>query len=213
MILRSMPSQSGKIFLTFDDGPDPVGTAAVLDVLARKKVPATFFLIAERVRAQRDLVQRIQDDGHAIGNHSLDHRYRNFFRGDSSLKTWLEKAEAEFSNADIHDLAGFRPPAGIVTPRLKRVAADLDLEVILWNERFYDAVIPWGKSRALKSAAKIKSGSIVLLHDRQLTSRILRFCETLELYIDAIRARGLEFDRLTSASKLKMSIPTLSKHK
>jgi peptidoglycan/xylan/chitin deacetylase (PgdA/CDA1 family) len=197
VILRSLPASPEKIFLTFDDGPDARGTPAVLDVLRRKNVPATFFLVAEKLREEPTLVERIQREGHAIGNHSWDHRYRHLFRGSGHLKNWLMRAEAEFTERGVLRVVGFRPPAGMMTPNLLRAAGELNLPVILWNERFYDSVWKWSEGRALRSARAIRGGSIVLLHDRQRTGRIQTFCACLDIYIDAIRARGLSFAALS----------------
>lgn len=196
MILRSLPGHGDSIFLTFDDGPDPIGTAAVLDVLRDRQVPATFFLIGNKIRHHIDLIERIKREGHAIGNHSWDHRYRNFFRGSSFLKTWITRTQDEFGSFGILESVGFRPPAGVLTPHLLKAADELNIPIILWNERFYDAVIPWTIKRAKKSASRISGGSIVLLHDRQAAHRISEFRSVLETYIDEVRSRGFRFSAL-----------------
>jgi peptidoglycan/xylan/chitin deacetylase (PgdA/CDA1 family) len=197
VIVRSVPSQSRTIFLTFDDGPDQDSTPVVLDVLARKGVPATFFLIAEKSRGQTLLVSRMKDEGHAFGNHSLDHRYRNFFRGHLRVREWIEESQRQLFAQGVKDSVGFRPPAGILTPPLVRAASELNEPLVLWSERFYDAVFPWTLSRALNSAARIRGGAIVLLHDRQSASKAVGFSSILAGYIDGLRARGFEFSALT----------------
>src|SRR5262249_31521864 len=73
------PGESRALYLTFDDGPFPPCTEEVLAVLAALEAKATFFLIAERAESHPSLVKRLLDEGHAIGNHSLDHRYQPFF--------------------------------------------------------------------------------------------------------------------------------------
>src|SRR3954464_6968769 len=104
MIIRSLPTQTKNIYLTFDDGPDPVGTPAVLDVLKAKNAKSTFFLIAEKARAYPAVVERIQREGHAIGNHSLDHLYRRYFSGRRKLGHWIADAEQVFAEMGIGEL-------------------------------------------------------------------------------------------------------------
>lgn len=192
-IVRRLPEAGSRIFLTFDDGPVRNSTDRVFGVLQDHKVPATFFLVAEQARAQKDWINRLQSQGHAIGNHSLDHRYGIFFRGAGAMKEWVDRSEHVFREIGVRETAGFRPPAGVVTPQLKKALRDLELPLVLWDQRFYDAVLPWTKSRALSSIARLRPGSIVLLHDAQSARRIRPFCETLSSWIEAVRQKGFEF--------------------
>ena len=189
MIVRSLPERGGEIFLTFDDGPEPGSTEAVLDLLATKNVHATFFLISQKALKHPELVYRIRDGGHAIGNHSPDHAYRNFFRYKPAVCEWIRRAEQDFLTLGVRQLVGFRPPAGIVNRHVQRAAEELGVPLILWNERFFDAVVPWSLRRAEASAARFRGGSIVLLHDRQRPSRTAGFCKTLGYYINPLQAR------------------------
>lgn len=195
--LRHLPNSRSQIFLTFDDGPEPGSTGAVLDVLERHQAKATFFLIANKARENMKMVGEILSAGHAIGDHSLDHRYRNYFRGDVGIRQWLTTGENEWKRLGLKErLVGFRPPAGICTPPLLRVTNKLGWPVILWSTRFFDAVTPWTEARALKSASEISSGSIVLLHDRQKNKRVNKFCKVLDEYVHALKARGFELAAL-----------------
>jgi peptidoglycan/xylan/chitin deacetylase (PgdA/CDA1 family) len=196
MIIRALPEFSDRIFLTFDDGPDPLSTPAVLDVLKRQRVKATFFLVGDRIAAAPEIMRRLRSEGHAVGSHSPDHRYRNFFGSSRTMESWLARGNALLSDAGIADSVGFRPPAGVLTPPLREAAARMAMPIVLWNERFYDSVFPWTKARALKSAARLPGGSIILLHDRQPAGRLTSFCNALEIYIEALRARGFQFRAL-----------------
>ena len=196
VIVRSLPTHGEEIFLTFDDGPEAGSTEAVLDLLAAKDVRATFFLISQKAARRPDLVERIREGRHAIGNHSPDHAYRNFFKPARAIREWIERAEQDFSTLGVHDVVGFRPPAGVVNRHLQIAAGQMNLPVILWNERFYDVVVPWGPRRARASAARLTGGSIVLLHDRVRPARVESFCSTLGGYIDQLRARGFRFSPL-----------------
>ncbi|HMN68954.1 MAG TPA: polysaccharide deacetylase family protein [Bdellovibrionales bacterium] len=185
--IRRLAEASDKIFLTFDDGPCPVGTAAVLDVLAAHDAKATFFLIANRLQGNRELVDRMLSEGHAIGDHSFDHRYARLFRRD--LDPWLEASSVEFRRHGLQPV-GFRPPAGILTPPLRHALLARREPIIMWNERFFDAVLPWTKTRAARSARRLKGGDIVLLHDRQSSTRVPAFTRVLAHYIESLQKRG-----------------------
>lgn len=193
MIVRSLPQHKSSIFLTFDDGPDPISTPVVLDLLRREQVQATFFVIAEKARQSPDLLVRIRDEGHAVGNHSLDHRYRNFFRSQRGMGRWIDQATEVLRGLGLESSVGFRPPAGIVTPPLVRCLTSQGEPLVLWNERFYDAVLPWSEQKAKRSAQRLQPGSIVLLHDRQGANRLPNFCTVLSAYIHALRERKFDF--------------------
>ncbi len=185
------------VYLTFDDGLDAQATPAVLDVLKRHQANATFFLIAERLEGREELLARVLAEGHAIGNHSLDHRYRRYFAGRSRIRSWLNEAEIVFERFGVREkLVGFRPPAGILTPPLVRELRARGEPLVLWNERFYDAVFTWTEAKAKKSAARLQGGSIVLLHDRQEARRLPSFLKTLDVYISELKARGFELRAL-----------------
>lgn len=209
MILRALPFARETVFLTFDDGPDPVGTPAVLDLLKEKQVAASFFLIADKIPYARELVHRIHREGHAIGNHSIDHKYRNYLRGRKHLREWLLASQRALAAEGLTQLVGFRPPAGILTPPLARAAQDLGLPVVLWNERFYDAVIPWSEGRAVKSAKRLQGGSIVLLHDRQSAGRLPSFLKSLASYIETLHSRGFKISALPTGEQLAKHFPRL----
>ncbi len=197
MILRRVKSHSQSVFLTFDDGPDPVGTKPVLEVLAKYDARATFFVITDKAKREPTLIEEILSAGHTIGNHSADHAYRHLFRGEAHLRTWIESADQGLRAQGINPV-GFRPPAGVLTPHLLAAARASAQPVVLWNERFFDAVIPWGEARARRSAGRLKGGSIVLLHDRQRAARVNKFCKTLDTYLACLEQRGLRFEALTN---------------
>jgi peptidoglycan-N-acetylglucosamine deacetylase len=207
MIIRNIPESEASrktLYLTFDDGPDAASTPSVLKTLEREQVLATFFVVATKAKAERALLERILADGHSIGNHSLDHGYRAFFASQQKMTDWVWESEQEFANLLVEPV-GFRPPAGVVTPPLKRALASKSLPLVLWQTRFFDTTFTWSKGSAERSLRSAKAGDIILLHDRQPASRLDGFCETLEHYIRAARAQGFSFARLTSELCRKQS--------
>src|SRR5262249_52809764 len=158
---------------------------------------ATFFLIANKIRGQEALVRRMVEEGHALGNHSWDHRYRNYFRGSSALCQWISAAQQEFERHGLPQPVGFRPPAGVITPLVKKALRELGEPLVLWNERFYDAIRSWTPARARVSAARLQGGSVVLLHDRRRVACDSGFFKTLEIYVGQLQARGFKLESLS----------------
>lgn len=184
------------IYLTFDDGPDAIGTPRVLDLLDRHGIRVTFFLVATQARNHPDIVRRILKSGHTIGNHSFDHSYGIFFQGFRPLLEWVKRSEEEFRSLGIATI-GFRPPAGVRTPHLHQALRQLDIPLVLWHRRFFDTVRPFSRLRAERAARRDPPGSIVLLHDRQKPHRLPGFLEALDVYIGTVKRRGLQFRALT----------------
>ena len=105
MLPELAPYREGKVaYLTFDDGPDDKNTPAVLDVLKEAGVKATFYVTGRQAEAHPDVLQRIYDEGHAIGNHSYDHRYEKLY---PDVNGFL--AEMERTDEIIYGILGVRP--------------------------------------------------------------------------------------------------------
>lgn len=171
------------VHLTFDDGPVAGCTERVLDLLDRHGAKATFFVVVQKARREKALLERMRRSGHAVGNHSLDHTYSPFFAPRRRLREWIFEAQEELRALWGEEPVGFRPPAGVCTPPLRDVLCHLDIPLILWDRRFFDAVFPWGKGRAGRAAARVDPGSIVLLHDSHRGLRADRFLESLDLFL------------------------------
>ncbi|MBI3555798.1 MAG: polysaccharide deacetylase family protein [Deltaproteobacteria bacterium] len=187
------------LYLTFDDGPNSDSTPEVLETLETCRVPATFFVVARKAAAKRQLVQDIRANGHAIGNHSLDHRYGSFFSGRAKMLEWITSSEEMLKETTGAPSVGFRPPAGVRTPELHWALKQLNLPLVMWQRRFYDTVVPWNEKRALRSLASSTSGEIILLHDAQPVKRLPGFLKTLASYIKTAQQQGYEFRPLTRA--------------
>ncbi|HZO11769.1 MAG TPA: polysaccharide deacetylase family protein [Polyangiaceae bacterium] len=155
------PEDSGAVCLTFDDGPHPEHTPALLDVLAREHVPATFFVVGARARAHPNLVRRMAAEGHTVGHHSYSH-------GDpETTNARILAAEAAETSALLADILSepprlFRPPHGKLTvAKLVRLWAR-GQSIVLWNVDPRDYLHPIVD---FFSAQPLQSGDIVLLHD------------------------------------------------
>lgn len=153
-----------KVHLSFDDGPDPLVTPQVLDLLKENGVKASFFLIGKKVEAHPELVKRIREEGHMLGNHSWSHSF--FFDLYSSTRMYRELEDASLA---IERVTGerpycFRPPYGVSNPMLRKAVKRSGLRVIGWDLRTFDTSRTPGKVME-RVERKLRPGSIVLLHD------------------------------------------------
>ncbi|MET3576652.1 polysaccharide deacetylase family protein [Bhargavaea ullalensis] len=160
-IMKKLPDKNG-IALTFDDGPHPVYTARLLDVLKQHGVRATFFVIGEKVEAYPWLLKRMREDGHEIGIHHYKHRsaWRLTPR---ALRNQLELTDRAIRKASGMVPRLYRPPWGRLSPYTLTVAKDY--ETLIWSHIFGD----WKTANCSGLAKRLKcvpaDGSIVLLHD------------------------------------------------
>lgn len=160
----AQPPEAGRVYLSFDDGPDPRWTPRILDLLAQANVPATFFVVGRRAIEQAALVRRIAAHGHALGNHTWSHRHPWTMRASTARKEVRDGAAA------IADLIGrapkcFRPPHGRLRRCMIEEAERCGQELVLWNR----SAVDWGplgaaRGIALRLAAT-QAGEIVLMHD------------------------------------------------
>src|SRR6185437_769341 len=114
------------VYLTFDDGPDPHTTPALLDLLEEQDLKATFFLVGKNCRKHPELVKRIHDGGHTLGNHTFHHLWL------PGLPTGIINAEIVGTNKIIEDITGttphvFRPPFGVMDHRAARCLKENDM--------------------------------------------------------------------------------------
>lgn len=152
--------------LTIDDGPDPVDTPAILDLLDARGVKAVFFVIGEKVLAHPDLAREIVRRGHELGNHTMTHPAGSFWCA-GSLRT---RREIGRCSQAIEDATGqkprwFRAPVGHRNWFTHPVCHELGMEVVAWRRRAFDTVradVP-GIVRCLTNGAK--DGDILLLHE------------------------------------------------
>jgi peptidoglycan/xylan/chitin deacetylase (PgdA/CDA1 family) len=164
-IARTLPPRAGTVALTFDDGPHPEGTPAVLDLLARAGHTATFFLIGEQVDRRPELAREIVRQGHLVAVHGYRHRLQMRLRADE-LGRDMERALSTIHAATGIRPAHHRPPYGVYSPAGLALTTGLGLKPLLWSR--------WGKDwRRFTTPTRIASratrnlgpGDVILLHD------------------------------------------------
>jgi peptidoglycan-N-acetylglucosamine deacetylase len=183
-----------RVALTFDDGPDANTTPALLDQLARRGVPATFFCIGTRVLEHLDLCRRAVAEGHELENHShAHHRCTNFFSV-ARLRDDLGAAQAALAQVRGSPPRFFRPPMGLTNLRVFRVARELRLQVVGWTVRGLDQRARGDAKVVDRLLAGARPGAILLLHDGG--SEPARLLRRVEMLVDKLEVRGYQCVRL-----------------
>ncbi len=155
---------NSEIALTFDDGP-ALETVAVLDVLKKHNAKATFFCIGEQIEKHPEILQRIAQEGHNIGNHTYTHHNRFPFKKVKEMGNELAKTNALIKNITGTDVRFFRPPFGVTNPRIAKALKPFKLTTIGWNIRSLDTVIKAQSSLKKRILDKLNPGAVILLHD------------------------------------------------
>jgi peptidoglycan/xylan/chitin deacetylase (PgdA/CDA1 family) len=153
------------VALTIDDGPDPLVTPQVLELLDRLGCKATFFCIGERVAAHAEIARDIVRRGHQVENHTQRHRL-NF----SALAPPAMRREILQGQATIAAIVGeqpkyFRAPAGLRNPFLERILSSAGLRLVSWTRRGFDTVTSDPGRVLARLTRNLRAGDILLLHD------------------------------------------------
>jgi peptidoglycan-N-acetylglucosamine deacetylase len=183
--------ETKSIAITFDDGPVPLKTLQILDILKKHQAKATFFCIGENVKEYPEIVRQIHDEGHLIGNHS-------YFHGATfdllSVKNVVKELNA--TNNAIREAIGlvprlFRPPYGVTNPMLAKAVSQLRFTAIGWSVRSLDTIIKEKGKLYERVTKKMQGGDVILFHDR---------CEvTIEILDDVlnyIKSKGIKIESL-----------------
>jgi len=155
----------GEVAVTFDDGPDPAVTPALLDLLDACGLRASFFCIASRVEAHPALARRIVERGHSVENHTARHSYAFSLRGPRAIERELARAQAVLADATGHRPTCFRPPAGLRNLFLDPVLHRLGLRLVSWTRRGVDTRDADAARVARRLLGGLAGGDILLLHD------------------------------------------------
>jgi peptidoglycan/xylan/chitin deacetylase (PgdA/CDA1 family) len=192
VINRSRVDGARCVALTFDDGPDPVDTPRLLDILRDKGVKATFFVVGKRADQYPEIVRRAWAEGHLLGNHTWSHQPFFCFLTPGRLR-----AEIDRGTESIRRSCGFRPrafrsPVGQRHPLLGPYLKERGLDYVSWSIRSCDTLRQNSKFLARRILSNVSHGDIILLHDH-LPAGADAMLEVLPGIIDELRLRGFEF--------------------
>ena len=181
---------SNKISLSFDDGPHSEQTPIVLDILMKHNIKAGFFCIGQHAKENPELIKRMDEEGHFIGNHTFSHAFWFVLYSGKKMKEEIKK-----SNRIILEIIGkrmklFRPPYGVTNPVLARVIRSTKMLPVGWSLRTLDTSAKGDKNKIMKKLSKVKAGDIVLFHDHSQNLQ-----DILESFILKVKANGMELVR------------------
>jgi peptidoglycan/xylan/chitin deacetylase (PgdA/CDA1 family) len=185
----TLRSRRKAIALTFDDGPYPETTPAILEALARLGVRATFFLVGEQARRHPELVRRIGAAGHAIGNHTQRHRLL-VFRTDAEVEDEIAACQRTLGALGVR-ASLFRPPHGFKPLGLQRTLDRHGLRMVAWRGTIRDTDGPGVEAIAKRTLAAARDGAILLLHDSPTTRG--QTAAALPAIAEGLFARGYRF--------------------
>ena len=190
------------VAFTFDDGPNFIVTEKLLDEAAKRDAKLTFFMVGNRLEKQADLVKRIFDDGHTIGNHSYSHKNLNKLSVDGYLYE-IDHTNQLIKNITGQDVTFIRPPYGSYK---KSILENVNMAFILWNVDTLD----WKSRNAQKvyeeAIKDIKDGDIILFHDLYQTS-----VDGAIMAMDYLTTQGFAFVSLDEMYRLKKIEPEMNK--
>ena len=174
-------SQKRQVVLTFDDGPTEL-TPLFLDLLNRYEAKAIFFCIGRQIAQYPQIVQRIKDEGHLIGNHTYSHIPQNCFASTAVMTQEIQQTDALLAQLGV-ETPYFRPPYGVTNPHIASAVRRTGKRVIGWDIRSLDTVIKDETRLWSRVVSKLNQGNIILMHDT--SERTLHVLEQLLKYLKA----------------------------
>lgn len=193
-IIRKLRTDRRMLSVTFDDGPHPVYTPKIMDLLDNRNARGTFFMTGRNIESNPELVKEASARGHLIANHTYSHPHALFCSADR-LRNEINRTKNM-----IEDITGktnrfFRPPYGFITPRMLSICRELELSIVLWNANGRDFRKNGAAAIVRRLRNGIKPGSILLLHDCKYSDNGADYSKSIEalgIILDNIDDRGLK---------------------
>lgn len=195
---RRIHAARDAVFLTFDDGPDPVVTAAVLDQLAAANAKATFFCIGRKAEMHPEVMAAIREQGHDVQNHTYTHPNLFALQPPRNMEREITSAQNAIERTGPRPRL-FRTPAGFQNPWLFPVLRRAGVKLVSWTRRGFDTNTRDGARVANRLLHGLRAGDILLLHDgssaRDRDGRPV-VLDALQRVLDAMQKQGLRAERL-----------------
>lgn len=189
-VFKFKNNEDKKIALTFDDGPHPVITKKILDILDKYGVKATFFVVGVNVKNYPSAFECIVERGHEIGNHTYSHTVLNK-RSKEMISKEIDMTEERISSASKTRSSLIRPPCGEYDETLVKIALENDYKIVLWNIDTKDWAHVSKKSIIDNVMDNVNGGDIILFHD--YISGKNNTVEALDYLIPKLISDGYEF--------------------
>lgn len=184
--------ESNKIYLTFDAGYENGNTASILDTLKEKDVTAAFFLVGNYLESEPELVLRMKNEGHTVGNHTYSHPDMSTILSEDKFREELQKNEKLYYDITGEELDKFyRPPQGKYCADNLIMAKEMGYKTLFWSLAYvdwYQDDQPTREEAFSKLLPRVHGGAVILLHSTSSTN-----AQILPELIDKYRAMGYEF--------------------
>jgi peptidoglycan-N-acetylglucosamine deacetylase len=188
------------IAMTFDDGPSPVTTTRLLDILKQRNIKVTFFMIGPNVVAHPEIARRVLAEGHEIGNHSWTHPQLSKL-SDQRVTEEITKTQEAIKNACGFTPIILRPPYGAITRSQREwIEKQFGLNIILWSVDPFDWKRPGASVITQRIVSGAQSGAIILSHDIHQQT-----IDAMPATLDALLAKGYKF--VTVSQLIAMNHP------
>jgi peptidoglycan/xylan/chitin deacetylase (PgdA/CDA1 family) len=201
--LPAAAAARNEIAVTIDDGPDPIVTPQVLDILDRYAARATFFCVGDKAACNPDLCREIVRRGHAVENHSQHHSHHFALMGRSGFMRELQAAQDTLTTITGQRPLFFRAPAGLRNPFLDPVLSRLGLQLASWSARGFDTRIGDADRVRNKLLRGLRAGAILALHDgnaARTSDGVPVILEVLPTVLASAAAVNLRFITLRKAA-------------
>lgn len=187
------PQNSNQIAITFDDGPHPM-TLPILELLEKHGVKATFFCIGKQIEKHPDILNKIIEKGHTVGNHSYSHSNNFGFFSSKKVINELEQTDALIKKYSGKKSSFFRPPFGVTNLHIKKALNKTKHYTIGWNIRSFDTAIQSEDKILKRIKIRLKPGCIILLHDT--SQKTVNVLEQLLIHLDRENFQPVTVDQL-----------------
>ncbi len=183
------------LYLTFDAGYENGYTGQILDVLKKHQVPAAFFLVGDYLERNGDLVRRMVDEGHIVGNHTASHPNMSKIASLEDFKKELTEVEALFQDITGKKLPKFyRPPQGVYSEKNLEHAKSLGYKTVFWSLAYADwdnQKQPTEEYAMGKLLPRTHNGAVILLHSTSKTN-----AEILDSLLTQWKNQGYRFESI-----------------
>ena len=169
-IICSANTDQREIAISFDDGPASNYTTEILQLLKKDNIKATFFCIGNRIAGNEQILKKITEDGHIIGNHSYSHHFWFDIFSSQKMLDDLKRMDQETERVIGIVPKLFRPPYGVTNPNLKKAIIKGKYTPVGWSVRSMDTVIRNEKKLLGKINRSLKPGAVFLFHDTSKTT-------------------------------------------
>ncbi len=184
-----------EVYLTFDAGYENGYTPSILDTLKKHDVKAAFFVVGNYIETSPELINRMVDEGHIVGNHTYHHPDMSKISDMASFQKELQDLETLYRETTGQEMEKFyRPPQGKFSERNLRQASELGYKTVFWSLAYVDWYVdkqPTREEALNKLLPRIHPGAVILLHSTSATN-----AEILDEFLTTLKAQGYTFGTL-----------------